>query len=84
MPEQRRNALKIIGAVGTTCAFPFAADELYGQQDHSAHAVPGKQAPAAPPKYFKPAEMKLLADCRSDYSGHRYALGFGCWSAFVH
>ena len=60
MSEERRNALKIIGAVGTTCAFPFAADELYGQQDHSAHPAPGKQAPAEPAKYFKPAEMKLI------------------------
>ncbi len=30
----RREALKIIGAVGATCVFPFAANELYGQHVH--------------------------------------------------
>ena len=59
MAEERRDALKIIGAVGATCAFPFSADELYGQQDHS-HTT-GTAAPRSPPKYFKAAELKLLA-----------------------
>ena len=27
----RRGALKIISAIGATCAYPFASDELYGQ-----------------------------------------------------
>ena len=59
MAEERRDALKIIGAVSATCAFPFSADELYGQQDHS-HAA-GTAAPPTPPKYFNVAELKLLA-----------------------
>ena len=33
--ENRRETLKIIGAIGTTCAFPFAANELYGQHQHA-------------------------------------------------
>ena len=37
MPS-RRESLKIIGAIGTTCAFPFSADELYGQHVHSSAA----------------------------------------------
>ncbi|HTM48034.1 MAG TPA: gluconate 2-dehydrogenase subunit 3 family protein [Bryobacteraceae bacterium] len=32
----RRESLKIIGAIGATCAFPFSADELYGQHVHPA------------------------------------------------
>ena len=31
--ESRRETLKIIGAIGSTCAFPFAAVELYGQHE---------------------------------------------------
>ena len=34
--ESRRDTLKIIGAIGTTCAFPFAANDLYGQHQHAA------------------------------------------------
>ncbi|MCC6392439.1 MAG: gluconate 2-dehydrogenase subunit 3 family protein [Bryobacterales bacterium] len=59
----RRDALKIIGAIGTTCAFPFSADELYGQHahdpDHPAGALPSK------PSYFTESEfetVKSLAD----------------------
>ncbi len=32
----RRGALKIIGAIGATCAYPFAGDELHGQTVHDA------------------------------------------------
>jgi hypothetical protein len=53
----RREALKIIGAIGSTCAFPFAADELYGQHVHPA---PGKQVDAGPPKFFTPVEFQLI------------------------
>lgn len=54
----RRETLKIIGAVGTTCAFPFAADELYGQHVHSSSSIPSDPAE---PEFFKPAEFLLLA-----------------------
>jgi hypothetical protein len=30
--ETRRENLKILAAISATCAFPFSADELYGQQ----------------------------------------------------
>lgn len=56
--ETKRDTLKIIGAIGTTCAFPFAADELYGQHVHPA---PGAQADAGKPKFFTAAEMSMLA-----------------------
>jgi hypothetical protein len=34
MTETRRQALKMLGTIGVTCAFPFAGDELYGQLVH--------------------------------------------------
>lgn len=49
--DSRREALKIIGAIGTTCAFPFAADELYGQQAGVVSAG----------RFFTAAEMATLA-----------------------
>jgi hypothetical protein len=56
--SDRRETLKIIGAVGITCAFPYGADELYGQHVHPE----GEQAAAAaPPRFFKPDEMKVIA-----------------------
>ena len=57
MSEERRDALKIIGAVTATCAFPFSADELYGQ-----HAHPDGTAAALPtPKYFSKADFALVS-----------------------
>jgi len=43
----RRESLKIIGAIGTTCAFPFSADELYGQ--HGPQPGRGREDSAASP-----------------------------------
>jgi glucoside 3-dehydrogenase (cytochrome c) hitch-hiker subunit len=45
----RRHALKMLGTIGLTCAYPFEADELYGQHVHLSLA----QAQAAGP--FRPA-----------------------------
>ena len=53
----RREALKIIGAIGTTCAFPYASDELYGQH---VHPLPG-QANSGAPRFFAADEMALIA-----------------------
>jgi Gluconate 2-dehydrogenase subunit 3 len=55
----RRETLKIIGAIGATCAFPFGADELYGQHIHPAPAPPvasGKR----PLKFFSEPEMRMV------------------------
>jgi len=61
---ERRHALKIIGAIGVSCAFPFGADELYGQEmehmHHMAHAAPVPTGPYTP-KFFSASEMKTLA-----------------------
>jgi hypothetical protein len=57
----RRESLKIIGAIGTTCAFPFSADELYGQHVHR----PDTTSPALDrpyrPKFFSAAEFETLS-----------------------
>jgi gluconate 2-dehydrogenase gamma chain len=53
----RREAIKIIGAIGSTCAFPFLGDELYAQHAHSAAAA---QAAAGAPRFFAPEQMTLL------------------------
>ena len=60
---ERRDTLKIIGAIGTTCAFPFAADELYGQHQEPVHQhhTPGAQASTGPVRFFTPAEMAVVA-----------------------
>lgn len=58
--EPRRDALKIIGAIGSTCLFPFQADELYGQHEHAAESAKPAAVPAKP-LFFQNSEMKLLA-----------------------
>jgi hypothetical protein len=56
----RRDALKIISAIGATCAYPFAADELYGQSAEHHH----ESAPAAPlpaePSFFNPVQFRMV------------------------
>lgn len=56
--KTRRETLRIIGAVGTTCAFPFAADELYGQ-----HVHPNAAEAALPkePQFFSPSEFETIS-----------------------
>jgi len=59
--ESRRDTLKIIGAIGTTCAFPFAANDLYGQHQHAAstHAQPSR-GPYTP-QFFTPSEYETVS-----------------------
>lgn len=56
MPN-RRETLKIIGAIGATCAFPYASDELYGQHVH----IAGQAAELGPPVFFNPEEFKVIS-----------------------
>jgi hypothetical protein len=55
----RRHALKMLGTVTATCAFPFASEELYGQH---VMFVPA-QAPAGPytPSFFSADEYAVLS-----------------------
>jgi gluconate 2-dehydrogenase gamma chain len=48
MTETRRSALKMLGAIGATCAFPFAGDELYGQEEHGMLPVDAQAEPYSP------------------------------------
>ena len=61
MSETRRQALKILGTVTATCAFPFASDELYGQHVVVEHI----QAPVGggpyKPTFFTVSEYALLS-----------------------
>jgi len=57
--SERRTSLKIIGTIGATCAFPFAADELYAQQEHT--HTEGVTAQLPEPKYFSNADFSLIA-----------------------
>jgi hypothetical protein len=59
--ESRRDTLKIIGAIGTTCAFPFAANNLYGQHQHGTQIQ--AQPPRGPykPKFFTATEYEAVS-----------------------
>jgi len=59
MSSERRTSLKIIGTIGATCAFPFAADELYAQQEHT--HTEGVTAQLPEPKYFSKEDFALIA-----------------------
>ncbi len=53
----RRGALKIIGAIGATCAYPFAGDELHGQTAHDAEHHAG--TPSA--SFFREPDFATLS-----------------------
>ena len=57
----RRESLKIIGAIGTTCAFPFSADELYGQHVHSPAAAQTAAQGPYKPRSFSSAEFETVS-----------------------
>jgi gluconate 2-dehydrogenase gamma chain len=60
--KSRREALKIIGAVGVTCAFPFSANDLYGQHAHPSGEAAFQEANApAAPRFFKPEELLVIS-----------------------
>jgi gluconate 2-dehydrogenase gamma chain len=66
--KNRREALKIIGAVGVTCAFPFSANELYGQHVSPEPMAAGQAvAPGAPftPGFFSASEFQVVC-CLAD------------------
>ena len=48
MSETRRHALKMLGTIGLTCAFPFSGDELYGQHVHGTLAQSAPQRARTP------------------------------------
>jgi Gluconate 2-dehydrogenase subunit 3 len=58
--ETRRHALKMLGTIGLTCAFPFPGDELYGQHAHASLAQATATGPYTP-TFFTPTEYRTLA-----------------------
>ena len=54
-------SLKIIGAIGATCAFPFSADELYGQHVHRPAATPADSSAPYKPQFFSAKEFETLS-----------------------
>jgi|SRR5262245_33478807 len=60
--QDRREALKIIGAISVNCAFPFSADELYAQHAHQ--GVVQQIRPASTPyrpAFFAPQEFQVIS-----------------------
>lgn len=68
----RRETLKILGAISGTCAFPFGANELYGQQvpvTQPQHVHPHAGPPERPasvrgavkPGYFSEADFGIVS-----------------------
>jgi gluconate 2-dehydrogenase gamma chain len=58
----RRGALKIISAIGATCAYPYASDELYGQTTAEHHHETAPPAPApANPEFFNAADFRVIS-----------------------
>ena len=57
----RRGALKIISAIGATCGYPYASDELFGQTVAHHH----EDAPPAPMPakavFFKEADFRVVS-----------------------
>ena len=57
----RRGALKIISAIGATCAYPYGSDELYGQTvEHHHETAPPAPMPSAP-SFFNEADFKVIS-----------------------
>jgi hypothetical protein len=77
MAEHRRDALRIIGAISSTCAFPFQADELFDQHQHE----PGAAASLPQsPRFYTAAEyaiVKRIADLIIPATGTPGALAAG-------
>ena len=62
MSGTRRETLKILGAIGATCAFPFPADELYGQRVHAKDEKPAAaRTEAYEPVFFGAGEYELVS-----------------------
>lgn len=58
----RRESLRIIGAIGTTCAFPFSANNLYGQHVHAPARAQQEAALAGyEPKAFSAADFEVIS-----------------------
>ena len=53
-------AAEDIGAIGATCAYPFASDELYGQTA-PAHVHPAHPPAQANPRFFNESDFRPIS-----------------------
>ncbi len=58
--SDRRSLLKIFGAIGATCAYPFASDELFAQTAPMQHPHPA-QAIDATTRFFHDDDFALIS-----------------------
>lgn len=56
--SDRRSVLKIFGAIGATCAYPFASDELFGQTAPPHHHP---AVPAAAGHFLNDTDFKTIS-----------------------
>jgi gluconate 2-dehydrogenase gamma chain len=56
----RRGALKIISAIGATCAYPYASDELYAQSAEHHHESAAPAPEPSEPSFFNPAQFRVI------------------------
>jgi hypothetical protein len=60
--SDRRSLLKIFGAIGATCAYPFQSEELYGQTvPPPHHHEPAAPPESAVPRFFNAADFALIS-----------------------
>ena len=61
--SDRRSVLKIFGAIGATCAYPFASDELYGQEMEMAQHHPAAVPPSSggQPRFLNERDFATLS-----------------------
>ena len=53
--SERRQVLKLFGAISATCAYPFAGDDLYGQTVHEHGAA------QSPNRFLSETDFKTIA-----------------------
>jgi hypothetical protein len=57
--SDRRSMLKIFGAIGATCAYPFSSDELFGQTAPAHQHAPAATSPAR--RFLSEADFRTIS-----------------------
>jgi hypothetical protein len=58
--SDRRSVLKIFGAIGATCAYPFASDELFAQTE-AHHHIPAPPQAGTEPRFFNQGDFAMIS-----------------------